>query len=103
MAGLCQSLRGLTPDPPSFQLSDGRGLCKAANFLYPYVKDKSTWSWAKDIEHFDSWPVRSPGLLFSGIACHHQGYIDLWKSLNPDPTDKEIIRNYPIRQPLLWV
>jgi hypothetical protein len=103
MAGLCQSLRGLTPDPPSFQLADGRGLCKGANFLYPYLKDKSTWKWAKDIEHFDSWPVRSPGLLFSGIACHQQKYIDLWKSMNPDPTDKEIIRNYPIRQPLLWV
>jgi len=23
-------------------------------------------------------------------------------SLNPDPTDPEIIRNYPVRQPLLW-
>ena len=32
-----------------------------------------------------------------------QDYLDLWKTLNPDPTDKEIIRNYPIRQPLLWV
>jgi hypothetical protein len=103
MAGLCQSLKGLTPDPPAFQLADGRGLCKAAEFIYPYLKDKSAWKWARDIEHFDSWPVRSPGLLFSGIACHEQKYLDLWKALNPDPTDKEIIRNYPIRQPLLWV
>jgi hypothetical protein len=103
MAGLCQSLKGLTPDPPAFQLADGPGLCKAAEFIYPYLKDKSAWKWARDIEHFDSWPVRSPGLLFSGIACHEQKYLDLWKALNPDPTDKEIIRNYPIRQPLLWV
>ena len=103
MAGLCQSLKGLVPDPPTFQLSDGRGLSKAAEFIYPYVKDKSAWKWAKDIEHFDALPVRSPGLLFSGIAFHEQNYIDLWKTLNPDPTDKEIIRNYPIRQPLLWV
>jgi alginate lyase len=103
MAGLCQSLKGLLPDPPSFHLADGRGLCKAAEFIYPYLKDKSTWNWAKDVEHFDALPVRSPGLLFSGIACHEQKYVDLWKTLNPDPTDKEIIRNYPIRQPLLWV
>ena len=34
MAGLCQSLKGLTPDPPAFQLSDGRGLCKGAEFIY---------------------------------------------------------------------
>jgi hypothetical protein len=103
MAGLCQSLVGLAPDPPTFQLADGRGLSKAAQFIYPYVRDKSAWKWAKDVEHFDALPVRSPGLLFAGIACREQRYIDLWKTLNPDPTDKEIIRNYPIRQPLLWV
>lgn len=103
MAGLCQSLKGLTPDPVAFQLSDGRGLAKAAEFIYPYIKDKSAWKWAKDIEHFDVLPVRSPGLLFSGLASHEQKYINLWKTLNPDPTDKEVIRNNPIRQPLLWV
>jgi hypothetical protein len=103
MAGLCQSLKGLVPDPPAFRLADGRGLAKAAEFLYPYLKDKGAWKWAKDVEHFDALPVRSPGLLFSGLAFQEQKYIDLWKTLNPDPTDKEIIRNFPIRQPLLWV
>jgi len=103
MAGLCQSLKGLVPDPSTYQLPDGRGLSKAAEFIYPYIKDKSAWKWPKDVEHFDALPVRSPGLLFSGIAFHQQKYIDLWKTLNPDPTDKEIIRNFPIRQPLLWV
>jgi hypothetical protein len=103
MAGLCQSLKGLVPDPSTYQLPDGRGLSKAAEFIYPYIKDKSAWKWPKDVEHFDALPVRSPGLLFSGIAFHQQNYIDLWKTLNPDPTDKEIIRNFPIRQPLLWV
>jgi hypothetical protein len=103
MAGLCQSLKGPQLDPTAFHTADGRGLCKGAEFIYPYLKDKSAWKWAKDVEHFDSWPVRSPGLLFSGIACREQKYLDLWKALNPDPTDKEIIRNYPIRQPLLWV
>jgi len=103
MAALCQSLKGLKPDPPAFQLPDGRGLSKATEFIYPYIKDKSTWKWPKDVEHFDVLPVRSPGLLFSGVAFHQQKYIDLWKTLNPDPTDKEIIRNFPIRQPILWV
>lgn len=103
MAGLCQSLKGLVPDPPTFQLADGRGLLRAAAFIYPYLKDKSQWKWAHDVEHFDALPVRSPGLLFAGIAGHEDKYIELWKTLNPDPTDKEIIRNFPIRQPLLWV
>lgn len=103
MAGLAQSLKGSGADLTTFALPDGRGLCKAAAFLYPYLKDKSAWPYRKDVEHFDALPVRSPGLLFAGLACRREEYIALWKTLNPDPTDKEIIRNYPIRQPLLWV
>jgi Alginate lyase len=112
MATLCQSLKGAALDPGArslgadalaFQLPDGRGLSRAAQFIYPFIKDKATWSWPHDVQHWDALPVRSPGLLFSGIAFHQQPYIELWRTLNPDPTDKEIIRNYPIRQPLLWV
>jgi hypothetical protein len=103
MTSLCQSLKGLTPDPLNFTLPDGRGVCRGAAFIYPYLKNKSAWKWATDVEHFDSLPVRSPGLLFAGLACDKPYYIALWKTLSPDPTDKEIIRNYPIRQPLLWV
>ena len=103
MATLCQSLKGVGADLSAFQLPDGRGLCKAAEFLYPYLRDKATWPYAKDVEHFDSLPVRSPGLLFAGLACNRQPYLDLWKTMNPDPADPEIIRNYPIRQPILWV
>jgi hypothetical protein len=103
MAGLAQSLIGTGQNLTTFSLPDGRGLCKAAEFLFPYLKDKARWPYRKDVEHFDALPARSPGLLFSGLACHRPEYIALWKQLNPDPTDKEIIRNYPIRQPLLWV
>ena len=103
MAALCQSLAGVGANLFSFRLADGRGVCKAAEFLYPYLKDKSAWPYAEDVEHFDSLPVRSPGLLFAGLGCDQQAYIALWKILDPDPKDAEIIRNYPVRQPLLWV
>ena len=86
-----------------FALPDGRGMCRAAEFLYPYLADKSTWPFAHDVQHWDSWPVRSPGLLFCGLACAKPAYIALWKKLDPDPTDPEVIRNFPIRQPLLWM
>ena len=103
MAGLAQSLKGSVPDLTKFSLPDGRGLCKAVAFLYPYLKDKSKWPYKKDVEHFDSLPIRSPGLLFAGLACDREEYIALWKTLDPDPQNREIIRNFPIRQPLLWV
>ena len=102
MATLCQSLSDGSSDEFSFKTSDGRGICKAAAFLYPYLENKSRWPYAHDVEHFDALPVRSPGLLFCGVHCDQPAYIKLWKTLNPDPTDPEIIRNYPIRQPLLW-
>lgn len=101
-AMLCQSLRDSSENLYEFKLADGRGICKAAEFLYPYLKDKSSWPYKKDVEHFDSLPARSPGLLFTGLECNQSQYLTLWKTLNPDPSDAEIIRNYPVRQPLLW-
>jgi len=102
MATLCRSLR--TPDEDLFRFTtdDGRGICKGAAFLFPYLKDKKNWPYAKDVEHFDALPVRAPSLLFCGFLCSRPEYLALWKRLDPDPTDPEIIRNYPIRQPLLW-
>ena len=103
MTTLCQSLKGVGTNLLTFQLPDGRGICKAAAFLYPYLKDKNTWPYRKDVEHFDALPVRSPGLLFAGLACDQHQYLALWKTMNPDPIDLEIVRNFPVRQPLLWV
>jgi len=40
--------------------------------------------------------------FFSGLTCAQPAYLQLWRALNPDPTDPEVIRNYPVRQPLLW-
>ena len=101
MAGLAWSLGGA----PEIQwaTTDGRGMCRAAEFLYPYLKDKAGWPFAKDVQHFDAWPVRSPGLLFCGLACGREEYLTLWEKLDPDPKDAEVNRNFPIRQPLLWM
>jgi hypothetical protein len=103
MATLCESLSSPDNDLFRFTTKDGRGICKAAAFLFPYLEDKARWPYAKDVEHFDALPVRAPSLLFCGLACGRPDLLGLWKRLNPDPTDPEIIRNYPIRQPLLWV
>jgi len=100
-AALCWSLGG--PEWERFALPDGRGMCRAAEFLEPYLADKAKWPYAHDVQHWESWPVRSPGLLFCGVACAKPAYVALWKRLDPDPTDPEIIRNFPVRQPVLWV
>jgi hypothetical protein len=101
MAGLAWSLGG--EREICWSTADGRGMCRAAEFLYPYLNDKSSWPYAKDVQHFDAWPVRSPGLLFCGLACRRDEYLNLWERLDPDPKDEEVNRNFPIRQPLLWL
>ena len=100
-SALCWSLGG--PEFERFALPDGRGMCKAAEFLEPYLVDKSKWPFARDVQHWESWPVRSPGLLFCGVACAKPEYVALWKTLDADPTDPESIRNFPVRQPVLWI
>jgi Alginate lyase len=86
-----------------FETPDGATLEAALEFMYPYIKDKSKWPYQKDVMYFDDWPVRQPSLLFGGIAYNKEQYIDLWETLNPAPTKEEIIRNFFIRQPILWL
>ena len=86
-----------------YKTNDGVTLEAALEFMYPYIKDKSKWPYQKDVMYFDDWPVRQPSLLFGGIAYNKEKYIDLWKTLNPAPKKEEILRNFFIRQPILWI
>ena len=47
--------------------------------------------------------MRHSSLLFAGFAFGKSEYLDLWKSLRADSEVEEVIRNYFIRQPVLWV
>ncbi|HEX9109632.1 MAG TPA: alginate lyase family protein [Longimicrobiales bacterium] len=86
-----------------FTLADGRGLHRAIAWMAPYIADKRAWPRPPDVQYFDEWPMRQVALLFGGLAYHDAGYIALWKKLPADSEVDEVIRNFPIRQPLLWV
>lgn len=98
-----QVLSGGGNDVWTFRLADGRGLDAAFRFMFPYIKDKSRWPYRRDVEYFDDLPVRQPSLLFAGLVFDRPEYLDVWRRLNPDPTVPEVIRNHPIRRPLLWL
>ena len=102
LAAVAQLLSTPEDDLWAFQLPDGRGLRRAVAFMAPYIADKSNWPHEPDVMHFDEWPVRHPSLLFAGLALGNHGYVSLWKTLDPDPSVDEVIRNFPVRQPLLW-
>jgi hypothetical protein len=103
MGGICALLSTTEDDLWMFALPDGRSMKKAVSFIVPFIKNKNSWPYPKDVMYWNEWPVRESFLLFAGIAYHEQEYVALWNSLPADPTEMEIIRNYPIRQPLLWM
>jgi hypothetical protein len=103
MAAVCQTLSTDSDNLWAVALPDGQSVRKGAEFMYPYVKDKSTWLLKPDVMYYEFWPVRSCAWLFAGLAYGKAAYLDLWKSLDPNPTSPEVLRNLPIRQPLLWV
>lgn len=86
-----------------FELEDGRSIGLGIAFMFPYMEDKSTWFKDTDVMYYDEWPVRHSFLLFGGLALDRPEYIELWKGLDPDPTVEEVIRNFPFRQPVLWL
>jgi hypothetical protein len=106
LAILCQIVSTTDRSPNNlwqFALPGGMTYKKAVDFMFPYIQDKGKWPYAHDVEYFDDLPNRQPSLLFAGLAYREPKYIALWRTLPPDPKTAEIIRNFPVRQPLLWV
>jgi hypothetical protein len=103
MITLCHILSTPEDNLWTYELPDGRGIRKGLSYLFPYMKDKSSWPYPPDVEHFDGWPAKVPSLLFAGLALDVPDYIKLWDTLDPDPTDMEVRRNIAIRQPILWL
>ena len=103
MAGVCQVLSTPSDNLWTFTLPDGRSVGKAVSYMYPYIADKSKWPYPSDVMYFNQWPLREQSLLFAGIALGRFEYLTLWRRLKGDPHVEEAIRNYPLRQPVLWV
>lgn len=102
--GMCaRVLSDAKDDLWAYRPARGAGLEAAFAFMAPYIENKSRWPYRHDVEYFDDLPVRQPSLLFAGLDYRRSEYLDLWQRLNPEPTVPEIIRNHPVRQPILWM
>jgi len=102
MATICQILSTPEDDLWAFELPDGRGMRRAMAFMVPYIRDKRSWPKPPDVMYDANWPMRQASLLFAGVALKRPDYIDLWSSLPADSDVEEVIRNFFVRQPLLW-
>ena len=103
MATICELLSTEADNLWTFSTTDGRSISQAMAYMYPYIKDKKSWPLKPDVMYNEEWPMRHNSLLFAGRALERREYIELWKKLPADSNVDEVIRNFFIRQPVLWV
>ena len=103
MATICQILSTPRDNLWTFQLSDGRGMRRAMEYMVPFLRNKKTWPLKPDVMYDREWPMRQNSLLFAGLALQRPDYLELWKKLPADSQVEEVIRNFFIRQPVLWI
>jgi hypothetical protein len=102
MAAICQILSTPADNLWIFE-TNGRGMRRAMDYMFPYLRNKQSWPLKPDVMYDREWPMRQSSLLFAGRAFHRPEYLDLWRTLPADSKVEEVIRNFFIRQPVLWV
>ncbi|WP_151998256.1 MULTISPECIES: alginate lyase family protein [unclassified Imperialibacter] len=83
--------------------TDSASIKNAVDFMFPYIENKTSWPHQADVMYFEDWPMRHPALLFASLAYNDRKYLDFWKTLPAESEKDEVIRNFFVRQPLLWV
>jgi len=86
-----------------YQIPDGRGIKKGISFMLPYLENKPTWPYERDVEYDAHWPVGMSFLLLAGMAYGSDRLLALWQKLDQQPREAEVRRNMAIRHPLLWI
>lgn len=103
MTTLCQILSTPQDNLWTFETEDGRSIKKGVAYFYPFVKDKSIWPLKPDVMYWEHWPVAQPFLIFAADAFQQEEWLKTWQQLDHQPKVEEVIRNLPVRNPLIWL
>lgn len=103
MTTICQLLSSQKDNLWEYQTADGRSIKKGIEYLYPFIADKTRWPHKQDVMYWENWPVAQPFLVFGAIAFKNKEWLDTWTKLDHSPKVEEVIRNLPVRNPLIWV
>jgi len=103
MATVCQILSTPADNLWIFESPEGRGMRRALEYMVPFIREKKTWPLKPDVMYDSEWPMRQSSLLFAGLALSRADYVELWKKLPADSRVEEVVRNFFVRQPVLWV
>ncbi|HBC77308.1 MAG TPA: alginate lyase [Bacteroidales bacterium] len=103
MTMVCLILSDKNNDLINYKTSEGKSLRKGIEFLYPFVADKKQWPFRKDVMYWDQWPVAHPFLVFGAYFFGEKSWLNTWKLLDHFPSNEEVIRNLPVRNPIIWM
>jgi alpha-glucosidase (family GH31 glycosyl hydrolase) len=103
MTTICQLLSTPQDNLWNYTTADGISIKKGIEYLYPFIADKNKWPHKPDVMYWDNWPVAQPFLIFGAIAYNNTTWFEIWKKLDHAPTVEEVIRNLPVRNPLIWI
>ncbi len=103
MTMLCQILSTPTENLFKFETADGKSIEKGMKYLFPYIEDKSKWPIKPDVMYWNDWPVAQPFLIFGALRFNRSDWFTTWKKLDHKPQVEEVVRNLPIRNPLIWL
>eukprot|EP01133_Synstelium_polycarpum_P004777 gene4777-5564_t len=103
MTILCQVLSSPENNLWTYTTADGRSIRKGIEYLYPFVANKSLWGLKPDVMHWEEWPVAQPFLIFGANAYGNKDWLKTWEKLEHQPQGEEVIRNLPIKYPLIWL
>lgn len=103
MATICQTLSTTTDNLWIFSVDNTKNMLKGIDFIFPYVVDKSSWPFVHDVMYWDEWPVAHPFLIFGALQTGNKEWLSAWSELEHFPETDEVIRNLPVRNPLLWI
>jgi Alginate lyase len=103
MTMVCLILSDETHDLWGYRTGDGKSMMKGIAYLFPYVKDKAQWSLPQDVMYWENWPVAHPFLIFGALKFNKNEWFETWRSLDHDPKVEEVLRNLPVRNPVIWL
>ncbi|HTE27126.1 alginate lyase family protein [Flavitalea sp.] len=103
MAMICQILSTGADDLWAYETAAGRSVKKGISYLVPYIKTKKDWPLKPDVMYWEEWPVAQPFLVFGAVRFNNEEWFNVWKKLDHSPQNEEVIRNLPVRNPLIWL
>ena len=103
MAGLCQILSTPEDNLWTYTTPDGKNMRKGMDFMLPYIRDKASWPYDPDVMFWEEWPVAQPALVLAWKQFGDEAFYRTWLPLDHFPANEEVVRNLPLRNPVLWL